>query len=143
MSSLTRGIAGGVSSFLPSQVTGLFDPQRDFAYLKLPVHGVKSIVGISSLSLSLSLSRFPKSIFSRVACVGRLTDSGWDRTSPQIMVVTSEGLFYSYLIDLEKGGECILQKSYSLLDGIDSGGSSSSSVNNGSRGGGVANGGGL
>ncbi|GAA5893737.1 phosphoinositide binding protein ATG18 [Sporobolomyces salmoneus] len=92
LSSLTRGIAGGVSNFLPSQVTGLFDPQRDFAYLKLPVHGVKSIVGISS-------------------------------TSPQIMVVTSEGLFYSYSIDLEKGGECILQKSYSLLDGIDSNGS--------------------
>lgn len=33
------------------------------------------------------------------------------------MVVTSEGLFYSYAIDLENGGECVLQKSYSLLDG--------------------------
>jgi autophagy-related protein 18 len=97
--SITKGLAGGVSNFLlPSQVTNLFDPQRDFAFLKLPVHGVKSIVGISS-------------------------------TSPQIMVVTSEGLFYNYQIDLEKGGECILQKSYSLLDGIDNnghGGSNSS-----------------
>lgn len=34
------------------------------------------------------------------------------------MVVTSEGVFYSYAIDLENGGECVLQKSYSLLDGI-------------------------
>lgn len=34
------------------------------------------------------------------------------------MVVTSEGVFYSYAIDLENGGECILQKSFSLLDGI-------------------------
>lgn len=33
------------------------------------------------------------------------------------MVVTSEGLFYSYALDLENGGECVLQKSYSLLDG--------------------------
>ncbi|GAA6011894.1 hypothetical protein JCM11491_000094 [Sporobolomyces phaffii] len=102
LSSLTRGIAGGVSNFLPSQVTGLFDPQRDFAYLKLPrgSHGVKSIVGISS-------------------------------SSPQIMVVTSEGLFYSYTIDLEKGGECILQKSYSLLDGIDNNGTGSSNGGSG------------
>lgn len=38
-------------------------------------------------------------------------------TTPQVMVVTSEGLFYSYAIDLENGGECVLQKSYSLLDG--------------------------
>ncbi|GAA6062773.1 hypothetical protein JCM10212_006886 [Sporobolomyces blumeae] len=85
--SLTRTVAGGVSTFLPSTVTGLWDPQRDFAYLKVPVSGVKSVVGISS-------------------------------TSPQVMVITSEGVFYSYLIDLERGGECILQKSYSLLDGI-------------------------
>ncbi|GAA5925725.1 phosphoinositide binding protein ATG18 [Sporobolomyces koalae] len=102
LSSLTRSVAGGVSNFLlPAQVTGLFDPQRDFAYLKVPVSGVKSIVGISS-------------------------------TSPQIMVVTSEGLFYSYLIDLEKGGECVLQKSYSLLDGIDNNPSSSSPQHQGS-----------
>ena len=43
----------------------------------------------------------------------------WISTSPQVMVVTSEGLFYSYAIDLESGGECVLQKSYSLLDGND------------------------
>lgn len=39
-------------------------------------------------------------------------------TTPQVMVVTSEGIFYSYAIDLEHGGECVLQKSYSLLDGM-------------------------
>lgn len=51
------------------------------------------------------------------------------------MVVTSEGLFYSYTIDLEKGGECILQKSYSLLDGIDNNGSGGSSTNGNGSGG--------
>lgn len=39
-------------------------------------------------------------------------------SSPQVMVITSEGVFYSYAIDLENGGECVLQKSYSLLDGM-------------------------
>ena len=35
---------------------------------------------------------------------------------PQVMVISSEGYFYSYSIDLEKGGECALMKQYSLLD---------------------------
>ncbi|ORY52828.1 WD40 repeat-like protein [Leucosporidium creatinivorum] len=79
-----RGLAGSVGGFLPGAVTGLWDPQRDFAFLKLPTAGVKSVVALSS-------------------------------TTPQVMVITSEGLFYSYAIDLENGGECVLQKSYSLL----------------------------
>lgn len=50
------------------------------------------------------------------------------RSTPQVMVITSEGVFYSYTIDLENGGECILQKSYSLLDNVGSG-----NVGNGSE----------
>ncbi|KAI5481845.1 WD repeat domain phosphoinositide-interacting protein [Pseudohyphozyma bogoriensis] len=83
---LGRNLAGSVGGFLPGAVTGMWDPQRDFAFLKLPTAGVRSVVALSS-------------------------------TTPQVMVVTSEGLFYSYAIDLESGGECVLQKSYSLLDG--------------------------
>ncbi|KAM0750248.1 WD40 repeat-like protein [Meredithblackwellia eburnea MCA 4105] len=86
---LGRNIAGSVGGFLPGAVSGMWDPQRDFAFLKLPTSGVRSVVALSS-------------------------------TSPQVMVVTSEGLFYSYAIDLENGGECVLQKSYSLLDGSSS-----------------------
>ncbi|KAH8547866.1 WD40-repeat-containing domain protein [Umbelopsis sp. PMI_123] len=33
-------------------------------------------------------------------------------TTPQVMVVTSEGSFYQYNIDLENGGECVLLKQY-------------------------------
>jgi autophagy-related protein 18 len=33
-------------------------------------------------------------------------------TTPQVMVVTSEGFFYQYNIDLESGGECVLLKQY-------------------------------
>ncbi|KAM0791652.1 autophagy protein [Microbotryomycetes sp. NB124-2] len=84
---LGRGLAGSVGGLLPNAVTGLWDPQRDFAFLKLPTSGVKSVVALSGVS-------------------------------PHVMVVTSEGIFYSYAIDLENGGECVLQKSYSLLDGI-------------------------
>lgn len=34
------------------------------------------------------------------------------RTMPQVMVISSEGFFYSYNIDLENGGECALMKQY-------------------------------
>lgn len=34
------------------------------------------------------------------------------RTLPQVMVISSEGYFYSYNIDLENGGECSLMKQY-------------------------------
>lgn len=96
-----------MGGFLPGAVTGLWDPQRDFAFLKLPTAGVRSVV-------ALSRSVLWSSFFSPIA------DSRGDcSTSPQVMVVTSEGLFYSYAIDLENGGECVLQKSYSLLEGTD------------------------
>jgi autophagy-related protein 18 len=32
------------------------------------------------------------------------------------MVISSDGYFYAYSIDLEKGGECVLVKQYSLLE---------------------------
>jgi hypothetical protein len=34
---------------------------------------------------------------------------------PQVMVVSSEGYYYSYSIDLENGGECSLLKQYRLV----------------------------
>lgn len=37
---------------------------------------------------------------------------GLDRSLPQVMVISSDGYFYSYHIDLEHGGECSLQKQY-------------------------------
>ncbi|KIM35831.1 hypothetical protein M413DRAFT_449564 [Hebeloma cylindrosporum] len=40
-------------------------------------------------------------------------------TMPHVMVLTSEGYFYLYSIDLDKGGECALLKQYNLLDSND------------------------
>jgi hypothetical protein len=37
------------------------------------------------------------------------------RTMPQVMVVSSEGYFYSYNIDLENGGQCSLMKQYRFV----------------------------
>ncbi|KAI9303007.1 hypothetical protein BJ944DRAFT_109516 [Cunninghamella echinulata] len=83
-----RNIAGSVGSYLPEMLTEMWEPARDFASLKLPSVGVRSLVAVSS-------------------------------TMPQVMVVTSEGYFYQYNIDLENGGECVLLKQNSLLDSSD------------------------
>lgn len=42
-------------------------------------------------------------------------------TLPQVMVISSEGYFYAYNIDLENGGECTLMRQYSLVDSDSSG----------------------
>jgi len=44
---LGRNLVGGVGGFLPGAVTGMWDPQRDFAFLKLPTAGVRSVVALS------------------------------------------------------------------------------------------------
>lgn len=44
-----RNLAGSVGGFLPGAVTGMWDPQRDFAFLKLPTAGVRSVVALSRL----------------------------------------------------------------------------------------------
>jgi autophagy-related protein 18 len=33
-------------------------------------------------------------------------------STPQVIVVTSEGYLYLYNIDLERGGECVFNKQY-------------------------------
>lgn len=76
---LGRNLSGSVGGYLPNSLAEMWEPSRDFAFLKLPSNGVSSVVAISN-------------------------------TMPQIMCVTSEGLFYSYNIDLESGGECTLMK---------------------------------
>lgn len=79
-----RTIAGAAGGYLPHAVTEMWEPSRDFAFVKLPNAGVRSVVALSS-------------------------------TSPQIMVVTSDGYFYVYNVDMEKGGECVLTKQYSYV----------------------------
>lgn len=80
--SIGRTLAGAAGGYLPSAVTEMWEPSRDFAFVRLPSAGVRSVVALSS-------------------------------ASPQIMVVTSDGYFYVYNVDMEKGGECVLLKQFS------------------------------
>ena len=84
----------------------MWEPARDFASLKLPTSGARTVVALSGFVLVLSDT-------------GLLFTQLEYRTMPQVMVISSEGCFYSYSIDLEKGGECTLLKQYSLFDSAD------------------------
>jgi autophagy-related protein 18 len=84
-----KSFAATVGGYLPSTVAQIWEPSRDFAWVKVP--------------------RSPNSASAGpIRTVVALSNNG-----PQIMVVTSEGNYYVFNVDLEKGGEGTLYKQYS------------------------------
>ena len=84
-----KTFAATVGGYLPSAVAEIWEPSRDFAWVKIP--------------------RSPNSASSGpMRTVVALNNNG-----PQVMVVTNEGNFYVFNVDLEKGGEGTLFKQYS------------------------------
>ena len=81
--------AARVGGYLPKGVAEMWEPERDFAWIKLPkpaqvpsTGGLRSVVAMSN-------------------------------NTPQVMAVTSDGNFYVFNIDLVRGGEGTLTKQYS------------------------------
>ncbi|KAK7920183.1 hypothetical protein PG985_008205 [Apiospora marii] len=97
-----RSVAGVVGNYLPQTVTEMWEPMRDFAYIKLPK---------SSIAASKPGGGAPGQQLRSVVAMSS--------TSPQVMVVTNDGGFYVYNIDMEQGGEGYLVKQYSVLGGDD------------------------
>lgn len=97
---LTKNITSSVGGYLPNTLTEMWEPSRDFAFLKLPVTGARCVVAISGY------------VFGRLERHINSSDNSMFRTMPHVMVISSEGYFYSYNIDLENGGECSLMKQY-------------------------------
>ncbi|KAJ5468881.1 hypothetical protein N7475_006633 [Penicillium sp. IBT 31633x] len=92
-------VAARVGGYLPRGVSEMWEPARDFAWIRLPRSNsgpgghsgpgpTRSVVAMSS-------------------------------NTPQVMVVTSDGNFYVFNIDLSKGGEGTLTKQYSVVDSND------------------------
>lgn len=86
-----KSVAGVVGGYLPQAVTEMWEPLRDFAFIKLPKAGL----GVNSSGGPL------RSVVAMSS------------SSPQVMVVTSDGGFYIFSIDMENGGEGVLVKQYS------------------------------
>lgn len=93
--SVGTSVAASVGAYLPSAVSEMWEPTRDFAWLKIPKSPTSPGGGLLG-------GRDLKSV------VAMSSDK------PQVMVVTSEGRFYVFGIDLEKGGEGTLVKVYEI-----------------------------
>jgi autophagy-related protein 18 len=86
-------LAARVGGYLPSSVTEMWEPARDFAWVKVP--RLKSLAG---------------TIVNPVKSVVAMSAG-----HPQLLVVTSDGQFLAFHVDLENGGEGILEKEYSYV----------------------------
>lgn len=107
-----RSVAGVVGSYLPQTVTEMWEPTRDFAYIKIPRSSQPGPITSRSLNNNGGGSSTPSTgpLRSVVAM---------SSNSPQVMVVTSDGGFYVFNIDMEQGGEGYLLKQFSVLDSDD------------------------
>ncbi|KAJ7664432.1 WD40 repeat-like protein [Mycena polygramma] len=92
---LTASLTRAAASYLPTSIAEMWEPVRDFAWLKLPQ-------SVADTNNALGGER---------RCV-----VGLSGTTPHVTVISSDGYFYAYSIDLERGGECVLVKQYSLLE---------------------------
>ena len=102
--------ASSVGAYLPTAVAEMWEPTRDFAWCKIPKSpsiGVGGGGGGAGGGTGAPL----KSVVAMSS------------VSPKVMVVTSEGHFYVFGIDLEKGGEGTLVKVYEIGEGGGLGGS--------------------
>lgn len=84
-------LATTVGGYLPKGVAEMWEPARDFAWIKLPKASAGTSATLGSLRSVVAMSS----------------------NTPHVMVVTSEGNFYVFSIDLAKGGEGTLTKQYS------------------------------
>ncbi|KAF2451371.1 WD40 repeat-like protein [Karstenula rhodostoma CBS 690.94] len=87
-----KSVFATVGGYLPSAVSEMWEPSRDFAWVKIPRNANSSSTG-------------------PVKSVVAMRNDG-----PQIMVVTSDGTYYIFNIDLEKGGEGTLFKRYNIIE---------------------------
>lgn len=120
---LSRHAAKTLGQIFPIKVSSLLEPSRHFASLKLPVesgHSIKSITAIGS-PIEIDTSEYPE-LFEYLpqedSDPSQQLNHNLENTSVQVLpirVVTSEGYLYNYVLDPERGGDCLLLSQYSLM----------------------------
>lgn len=114
---LGRKAAQKMGDFLPSRFSSILEPTRHFASLKINAIS-KDAKSIAVMTNVLQHDFIPQSYNIKD---NDSINSGNNRELVEvnllhIYVVTSEGVFYIYGLDPERGGDCILLNQYSLLD---------------------------
>ncbi|QLG72099.1 hypothetical protein HG535_0C04530 [Zygotorulaspora mrakii] len=115
---LSRQAAKTLGQIFPIKVSSLIEPSRHFASLKLPIDtssGIKSITSIGSL-IQIDTQEYPELFDGNEG--SRSINSGSSSSTMKMLpirVVTSEGYLYNYVLDPERGGDCLLLSQYSLM----------------------------
>lgn len=129
-----RRAAEKIGTYLPPKLTSMLEPTRHFASLKVPAPaGVKNVVSVGR-ELSIPKSGLP-SVFTENNLSGsneletsdEFNSNTQGTTTPtmgdednvkliHVSVGSSEGYFYNYGLDPERGGDCILLNQYSLTN---------------------------
>ena len=108
-------LAQRAGAYLPSAVAAMWEPARDFAWCKIPRAGGGGGPRDGSAGAGAGGGEGQN-----VGGAGAAGSAGlrsvvaMSGNSPQVMVVTNEGRFYVFGIDLEKGGEGALVKVYEV-----------------------------
>ncbi|KAJ3106688.1 autophagy protein [Phlyctochytrium planicorne] len=131
-SPLASATAAVGSYLLPEMISEMWEPQRDFAFAKLPpaLKGTQTICALGGGTLGGS---YITSSGGSASASGSATSLGFapnggsapisggvgsasSAKADSVMVVTASGVFYQFAIDQINGGECMLQKEFSILD---------------------------
>ncbi|WPH04406.1 Autophagy-related protein [Acrodontium crateriforme] len=89
---VSTSIVSRAAGYLPSSVTEMWEPQRDFAWMRIPRSTASGAPVRSVVAMANNV--------------------------PHVMVATNEGDFYVYSLDLEKGGEGTLVKQFDDIHGL-------------------------
>lgn len=112
---LSRQAAKTLEQLLPIKVSSLLEPSRHFASLKLPIEnnaGVKSMTAFGEL-IDVDTSEYPE-LFELSDESSSVKSASLVKMLP-VRVITSDGYLYNYVLDPERGGDCLLLSQYSLL----------------------------
>ena len=102
--------AGAVGSYLPSNITDIWEPQRHFAFAKIPSSSQANTILNQNTTSSIS-----SATSSSIKDKDRITICSFGAGErPLLSVLTSDGSFYTFSISSE-GGECSLIKTDSIL----------------------------
>lgn len=113
----SRQAAKTLEQIFPIKVSSLLEPSRHFASLKLPLDtnsGVKSMTSIGEL-VEVDTSEYPELFELGEESHSIKSDQSSLVKMLPIRVITSEGYLYNYVLDPERGGDCLLLSQYSLM----------------------------
>jgi autophagy-related protein 18 len=104
-------LAAKVGGYLPASVTEMWEPARDFAWVRIPRGRAAAQAALQQQQASTAGG--PGAAAGGPGGSPAKSVVAMSSGRPQLLVVTSEGQFLVFNVDLDKGGEGVLERQYS------------------------------